>query len=461
MAKAEAIYGPSIQVDPAFPYYLNRTADSIAEEIGLAGYRIVHYFVVNENRVDGELIDAFRRRGMAVWAMTLGNGTYSTERFPAEWPSWRMELLKEPEDGYVRLSPFSDGYVTWKKEALARLVRDYPFDGIEIAEPYFPEWDGIRRGVYGDVGPLARQAFRERYGREMPDFRDPARPDYYLNDPDTYRAWVEFRVEAVNGFLDELINGAGGVRAARPDILVATWSLAVDAGADAADRLREMQGLDAAAMIGRVRPDIHYLQTHWPDWIRGDLPPDYVIRYKNFVDRIRYFHPRIPLAVQADIGSARGMVKGGEWLDAFRRTVRACGFASWTAYEYHIGGYMYERPPVPLQAVRKSDGTVTVSFSKRIDAATGSDIRRYKLRTADGLRPVEAKWTRASVDGNRVKLWADSLPEEPFVLEIGGVADTPELMLYPPDKALEVAPGTCIGVSDPEAAELGSGGMTG
>lgn len=440
----QALFGPSIQIDPSFAYYQQRSPESIVEEIELCGYKSVHYFVVNEHVVNERLIEAFHHRGIPVWAMVIGNGTFSTERFPAEWPSWQMKLLKETNDGFWRLSPFSDGYVQWKKAAMARLVTEYPFDGIEIAEPYFPEWGGIQRGVYGDVGPHAQAAFRERYGVEMPDFVNAKAPNYYLRARDTYRKWIDFRVEAVNGFIDEMINGKEGVREFRPDIAVATWSLAINAGPDSVERLREDQGLDAPSMIAKVRPDIHFLQTHWPDWTRGDLPADYVKSYQPFVDQIRIRFPGLPLAVQADIGSARHMIKGARWLHEFSRTAFALGFASWTAYEYHIGGYMYEEKPIPLRSERRGRSLVILSFNKRVDHTSMSSAN---FTVWNNGRAIPVAWESILVDGNRIILRSGQLPPQAFVMELNHIQDTPDRWLFR-EKAANTGPaGTKISIS--------------
>ncbi|WP_199622425.1 N-acyl-D-glucosamine 2-epimerase [Paenibacillus alkalitolerans] len=423
-AKGTAVFGPSIQVDPLFPYYRNRSCESIADEIANAGYNIVHYFVVNENIVNRELIEAFRRKGVAVWAMVLGNGTFSTEHYPPDWPEWRMELLKETNDGFTRLSYFCDRYVEWKKASVARLLREYPFDGIEIAEPYFPEWGGIERGIYGDVGPRARQKFKDAFGLDIPEFRDRKSPNYYRKNADTYNKWIQFRVNAVNDFINEMINGKGGARAVRPDIAVATWSLAVDAGPDSVRLLREYQGLDAPSMISKVRPDIHCLQTHWPDWIKRRLPPDYIVKYRPFTDGIRAVHPRLPLAVQADIGSARKMIRSGAWLRGFKQTAERLGYASWTAYEYHIGGYMYEQAPFPKRAVRVDSKRLAVSFNKRIDERTAAQAQNYSF-------PDSAVTVRGIIaDGNRVIIETEGLPAHAFEIECRNILDTPSLWLY-------------------------------
>ncbi|MFB5267542.1 N-acyl-D-glucosamine 2-epimerase [Paenibacillus enshidis] len=427
--KPWALQGPSIQMDPLFPYYEGRSAESVAEEIECAGYRTVHYFVVQEHKIHTRIIDALQRRGIAVWAMVLGNGSFGVSHLPPQWSSWKMELLREPKDSFQRLSHFAEEYVQWKKAAAARLVSEVPFDGFEVAEPYFPEWNGLRSGIYGDVGPHAQRAFKERYGTEMPEFRNKWAANYYRRVPQLYRRWVELRVEAVNGLIDELVNGSGGVRQARPDIRIATWSLAVrDRRGLAPAKLREWQGIDAVEMIRRVRPDMHVLQTHWPDWMRPKLAPDYIGEYKRFADPIQAAFPGLPLGIQTDIGSLERMIRGRDWLTAFNSSIRGQGYDAWTAYEYHLGGYMYNEPPVPVKTARSGDDELVITFSKRI-AAVGPESIGVYATTPDGTREA-LRLRAAETDGNRLFLQAEKLPEKAFELEVQGIRDTPELWLF-------------------------------
>lgn len=443
---ADGLAGRSIQVDPLFPYYEGRSPDSVAEEIELAGYSVVHYFVVNERQVQGELIEAFRKRGMFVWAMVLGNGSFSTEGYPSRWPNWQMELLKPCNDGYTRFSYFNEEFVEWKTETIARLLVDYPFDGIEIAEPYFPEWNGLDSGVYGDVGPLAQQAFRRKYGEQMPDFVRKSSPRYYKKIPAVYRKWVQFRIDAVNGFVDRVINGPGGARSKRPDIAVATWTLAVNAGPRSLERLREMQGNDAASMIAAVRPDLHVLQTHWPDWGNPRLRADYVRGYAPFVRDIRKSHPDLPLAVQADIGSSRNMIRSRDWIETFAATAEKEGYAAWTAYEYHIGGPIYEERPAPVQATRIGAHEAMISFNKRIAAEEERLAREFVGFRSEGVHhfaPIEA----VRVDGNRLYVRSEQFPPGAFELRVPGrIRDTPKRWLYPDFPANEMEPGATVRV---------------
>ncbi|CAG7628649.1 N-acyl-D-glucosamine 2-epimerase [Paenibacillus allorhizosphaerae] len=427
---------PTIQIDPTFEYYKNRSEESVALELELAGYRNVRYFVTDETRVNGRLVSALRERGMNVWAMVLGNGSYTAGHLPPDWKQWQMTLLKPVNDGYFRFSPFSRRYVAWKKAACADLVRRYPFTGFEVAEPYFPEWNGLSSGVYGDVGPYARAAFKRFSGGEMPEFRYSASPLYYKKDRARYLLWIEFRVQAVNGFLHELINSPGGVRDARPDISIATWSLAVDAGRDPVDAVREFQGIDAAEMIRLVRPDLHVLQTHWPDWMRAKLPPDYVKHYDPFVRQIRASHGVIPLGVQTDIGSLRPMRRSREWLKRFASAADRSGYRMWTAYEYSIGLPMYTEPPVPLFAHRMDRERVLLAFNKRVEEASAGEAGHYRIAAPDAhAKQAPIDIDACYVDGNAVILTSSRWPEQSFELELSGIRDTPERWLLKGERA--------------------------
>ncbi|MET9019976.1 hypothetical protein ABZV93_08355 [Actinopolymorpha sp. NPDC004070] len=435
--KQRGLSGPSIQIDPGFAYYQSRSPDSIADELAINGYRIVHYFVVNEQDVNGPVVEALRRRGITVWAMVIGNGSYSVSGFPDDWPAWQMRLLKPVDDGFYRFSPFSTDYLEWKKQVASKLVSTYPFDGFEVAEPYFPEWGGLTSGVYGDVGPLAQDAFMRGYGLEIPDFTDPSSPRYYKTDTERYAKWVQLRVDAVNGFLAELVNGSGGVREARPDILVGTWSLGVDAGPESVALEREYQGLDAAAMISAVRPDMHILQTNWPDWIKPDLPATYLRTYRPFLDQIRAAHPRLPLGAQTDIGSTTAMTRDDEWLRTFTDTADELGLATWTGYEYHLGGYIYQDRPVPRHVERVADDSAVISFQKRIDPASAKLSRSFEIVGGGQRRFIEPD--AVSVDGNRVTV--GTLPPRALVsLRVANVTDQPSTWLYHKDEPANVVP---------------------
>jgi hypothetical protein len=431
------LQGPSIQIDPVFPYYKDRSAKSIVDELEMNGYSTVHYFVTDETKVNVELIDKLHARGFTIWAMVLGNGTYTTSHLPKDWPDWQMTLVKPVEDGYFRLSPFSSRYVQWKKQTIAALARTYPFDGIEVAEPYFPEWNGLSSGVYGDIGPLARAAFKQEYGCEIPEFKHRTSPNYYKKNPILYRQWIEFRVSTVNRFLNELMNGSGSVREQRPDIKIATWSLGIDAGHDSVEKIREFQGIDAAAMISIVRPDVHFIQTHWPEWMRWRLPPDYIKHYEPFAAQIRAVHPNLPLGIQTDIGSLRTMRRSRSWLQDFASHAGRLGYSTWTAYEYHLGAYVYDEKPVLRSAKRHGRNRLLLQFHKRIDPESALISSHYQV-IQNGVHIEDAQIEVIEVDGSNVLLQSSQFPRDRFQLSVSKIKDTPKLWLFPQNRASEI-----------------------
>lgn len=430
---SDALQGASIQIDPTFPYYQNRSAQSIADELQWAGYRNVHYFVTQEDRVDVALVETLKKNRMHVWAMVLGNGTYNTTHLPDNWPSWSMELLKPIQDGYYRLSPYSEEFVQWKKESISNMVRNISFDGLEVAEPYFPEWNGFVSGAYGDIGPNAQAAFKQKYDLPIPEFKDSHSPLYYLKNRELYSKWIKFRINGVNDYLYEIFRGVDGAKQVRSDLLISTWSLAVTGGLKSMTLLRELQGLDAVSMIERVKPDIHFFQTHWPDWTRRWLPADYLKQYSSFLQSVRDKFPTLPIGVQTDIGSLAPMRRDDKWLSKFAALSQELGYATWTGYEFHIGKSMYSRPPQPMIAERTGKDEVTIQFNKRIQIAKPPLLVNIYLSNTRSPSPLLVD--SAKVDGNQLILKSNELPYGSVELEFQTITDTPDLWLQRNHKA--------------------------
>jgi hypothetical protein len=430
--KKNALNGPSIQVSPGFAYYENRSKESLADEIVLAGYKTVHYFVTNENFVDKELIKAFQNRNIAVWAMVLSNGTYSTKAFPKDWKDWKVKFIGPYNfEGFTFLSPFSGAYLNWKKDSLRRLLMETPFDGIEFAESYLPgSWEESTKASHGDVSTNARIVFKEKYNRNIPEFFDVNAPEYYKSDVALYKLWIDFRVDGVNNFLNELINGKGGVRTVRPDILVATWSLGIDAGPNSVELLRTHNGLDVPEMVKLVKPDIHFIQTHYPDWIKpeAELPATYFKAYSPFFEEIHNVNKKLPIGLQADIGSVKSMIKSGAWLKQFFAEAAKSGYSTAMAYEYQLGGYIYTDKPVLLRATRKNENNLQLVFNKRVDEKSAAVRANYTFISKG--KTLQVNIHKIETDGNCVILTTDRLPARMFELEVKEIQDTPELWFY-------------------------------
>jgi hypothetical protein len=424
-----AIVGRSIQIDPDFPYYQNRSADSIAWEMKANGYRIVRYVVTNDGRIRDDLIRAFHKQGIAVWYQTGGNGFYTVGKpEPKNWQEWRMAFAgpypKDEEYQFISMS--HPNFIAWKRGKIVEVATHHAFDGVEIAEPFQMGWGGPEGSLYGDLSPAALRAFTAWSGyKEPPEFKDAASPRYYKTDNKRYAKWQDFRVHAVAAYLNAVVNGPGGLRKKCPGVLFCAWALANTSpspGRNPAELMREWQGMDAVAIARVVNPDMMCFQTNWPDWSTPELPGDYPKQYRPFTDPFKAALPRVPFIVQADIGSQTAMRRSREWIATFENACKEIGTVGSTAYMYDIALWMYTEPPQVRIAVAKGTGILLV-FQKCVDPKTAGDANRYHISDANGRAVAAAK---ATVDGNLVHLTTSRLTEgNRYTVAFEGVRDDP------------------------------------
>lgn len=405
----------SVTVSPGFAYYQDRSPESIAEEIKAAGYDDVRLVCTDNGKVSDDLLKALHDAGIHVWCLTFVNGVYPPADLPKGWESWQMKRRKPGNpDGFVAFCLNNSAYRKWKKKSLVAMLKSHAFYGVDLAEPFLPAYPGPTSELYGCLCDHCAAAFAEMCPGVggLPDFEDPKSPRYYKTDRALYEKWVGFRVASVVGFLDDLVNGKDGIRENCPNIKVATWSLGLDVP-DSLARLREWEAIDGAAIVKRVRPDVHVIQTDWPDWMKPDLSPRYPLKYKPIADSIREAAPKVELVLQTDIGSKPANRRGKAWIEDVEKTAREIGCVMTTHYEYSLGDYIYNDPPAVVRVEPESGGFKLV-FNKRLDSISAANIGNYALSTGH----VDY----AKVDGNIVYLTvsgADGKPE----ITISGLSD--------------------------------------
>lgn len=427
-AAARPLFGPSVEVDPGFPYYKGRSPESIAAEIRANGYRVVRYVVTADSAIDPSLLRAYHREGIGVWYSTFGNGAYTTRDLPAGWQAWRMvtraDLLGKPlNDGYTRLCLNNPAYRAWKKAQMARVLRSQPFDGVDIMEPHWPEYPGVESPAYACFCPHCKAAFTKMFPaeKELPDILHRDSPRSPSRNPVLWKRWLEFRHRSMTAFLNDLVNGKGGIREAAPRMKVCTWTLALSEK-DGVRRMREDCGEDAAEIARAVRPDLHCFQTNWPDWVRAELTPDYVNAYRPFIAQIRAAAPKLPLMIQADIGSQKQNRRDWEWVHAFEKASAALDASNTTLYEYFIGTYMYQDPP-RIAEVRSTPATIQLRFTKRVDPTQAGKPEGYKVSPGRVLA--------ARVDGSIVNLTVQGPRSgDPCTVTATNIPDVPGLRLF-------------------------------
>lgn len=400
ITRHSSLYGRAIEIDPGFPYFQNRSPDSIAEELKIHGYRVVYYVLTADSDVQPALIQALHRHGIYVWYATFVNGVYSRKDLPADWSAWQMrtrgDLAGQPvKDGFTRLCLNNPQYRAWKKHQIVKMLTSYPFDGVALMEPYWPEYPGPQSPEYGCFCAACRAAFQRMFPNSpLPDILHPESPNSPAQNPTLWQNWLAFRRASVIACLNDLINGPDGIRAKVPSKPVCVWTLALDVP-NATQQLADIYGLDAAAIATQVRPDAICFETDWPDWSRPDLPPDYVKRYAGLFDAVRQVAPHMPLIMQADIGSEPQDRRSTEWIHAFERACADLGLQGTLLYAYSLGDATYHEPP-RVAEVRVRQHQIQLVFTSCVAASSAGDTLHYTF-SAGALE-------KAIVDGNRVTL---------------------------------------------------------
>lgn len=437
--------GAGAEVDPGFAYYSGRSAESIASEIRANGYKHVHYVVTNDSAIRGDLIKAFHKEGLPVWYLTFCHVAYDTADFPAGWQAWRMSLRASKGEDFTRLCMNNPAYAAFKRGRITRSMTRYPFDGVELVEPFWPDAPGPESPTYGCLCANCRAAFRKAHPEEtdIPEFTDASSPRWYKTDTALYRKWVDFRTKSIGDFVNSVLDGPGGIRKARPAVPTFIWTLAQDSP-DAVQTLRDAQGNDAGQLARDVHPSAICLQTNWMDWSRPNLPGDYVKAYEPFVRHLNELSPGTPFSIQVDTGSNVDSRETYAWLKTADATSRNMGAMGTVNYEYFITKSMYDDPP-RLVWTHASRCGVTLVFQKRVDAGHADQAANYEI-TGPAGKPVGGLVVKA--DGNMIHLSAKGLHKGiRYRVRVLQTVDTPKLWLFPgyPQHRVENVTSTFVG----------------
>ncbi len=422
------LHGKTTQCDFAFPYYQNRSAMSIADEVVANGYTGVYYFVCADKATRKDIIVELQKRGIPVAAMVIASGAYFpvSER-PEGWEKWRMEFTSKLLDEYQFMSYVHKDYAEWMKRRMVRLINDYGFNGFTFAEAMYPIADGLERAnvLYGDISPAFQEAFKRDTGHTVfPEFVNRDAANYYKKIPGVYKALVDYRVKTVNAFYDEVINGDGGVRKQCPGSFVATWTLGINLP-DGVEKLREWEGNDIPSMIRQVKPDMHFIQTHAPDWINPALKPDYPLGYKPFFDLVKQTDPNMPVGFQGDFVSHLAIRRNPEWVREWYATCDTLPIESTTYYEFSLRWNVYQEAPKLVRIRKAPVNTLVLSFDQRLAKDCEALVTGKTIITDQAGRAYVTQ--KAEVDGSLLTLVldADPAPGEPLTVRLDGIRDDP------------------------------------
>lgn len=415
---------PSAVIDPGFAWYSGRSAESLAEELKAKGFRSVRCILTNPLTARAGLVHALHGAGLPVVAVVFGNGVYDTSGLPPGWPDWKMRLRKgSSAEGFTYLCLNNPAYRAFLQDQIVSAVKRAGFDAVEIAESFWPAWGGPEADAYGCLCDRCRERFLKETGQQPPEFTDPSSSRYWKKTPELYRMWTDARVRWAVDFLNDLVNGGGGIRKRCGGVKVLVWGIA--SRGHSPEQMREWEGVDGALAASRVRPDGYVVQTDWPDWTQSDLPAAYVKTYAPCIQAVKKACPDLPVLIQTDLGSQKQMRRSVLWMRQCDAAARQTGAEGVFGYMMSLGGDVY-RAPLRLLQVRDMGGTVRLVLNKWPDAgietlsgwkAEGAEIDSVRrdgctvVVRLSGRKPgakVDLSWPRVKDDPS--KRLFDDLP---------------------------------------------------
>lgn len=158
--REKLLHGRTVQIDTAFPYYHNRSNESIASELRVNGFDGVYYYTGTDTGLRPGLVGEMQRQKLGVGLMTLPSLVYWSEaqlaeRLPAGWRDWLIEFTGSGMDIYRFIGFVYPEYNAWYKNYLNGMLLRHRFDAFTFAEIMYPIYDGPEKNppFYGDVSP--------------------------------------------------------------------------------------------------------------------------------------------------------------------------------------------------------------------------------------------------------------------------------------------------------------------
>ncbi|MFB3897000.1 MAG: hypothetical protein ACE14V_11930 [bacterium] len=343
-AESKGVFGPTVSIDPLFESYKTKPWIDWAKEIKAYGFTAVHVIAVTDIPIEKqqEIVTAFYKEGLACIFRL-----YPTTDFAAyqQHPEWRQQLLngESKYDWRVYLCPNHPDFVKLIAARIEKTIKQVPYDGIQLAEPWFEVWGGPyetnpARGGYACLCDSCVAKFKKITGINPRDLFD-KQSKYYFTKPENkklYEQWVSFRVDTITAFSKTLFDTAKRIH---PEIK--TFGMYLSDCRVKLDAVREYQAQDLELIIDRIKPDAITIEDAWQDWTQPDLSPSFISDYaKAYITRIRN-QAKYPIIIQshADIGSRKDTQRTYRWMRQFSAYSQRGGFDSPTYYEYSIGKF--------------------------------------------------------------------------------------------------------------------------
>lgn len=196
--REKLLHGRTVQIDTAFPYYHNRSNESIASELRVNGFDGVYYYTGTDTGLRPGLVGEMQRQKLGVGLMTLPSLVYWSEaqlaeRLPAGWRDWLIEFTGSGMDIYRFIGFVYPEYNAWYKNYLNGMLLRHRFDAFTFAEIMYPIYETDRRRIRRSTATSAPVSRRRSNGRPAAkrSRTSPIRPIRIISGPtpDSTGSW--------------------------------------------------------------------------------------------------------------------------------------------------------------------------------------------------------------------------------------------------------------------------------
>jgi uncharacterized protein YdaL len=213
--RLEAYFDPGLRENESVEVLAKRWRKLGIRSIHVAAWHFYPSYVFDYKR----LLGVCHKQGISVYAWI--ELPYLTQTFWNKNPRFREKNYKGTDLKQSWRYPLALEDRECKDAVygeLRKLLTDYEFDGVNIAELYF-EGEGLNRPeTYGPFHPSAQKLFKEKYKYSMTELFTPSAAHYYKKNEKAQREFFNFREDLIYELHHDLLMFLDGIRKEKKDL---------------------------------------------------------------------------------------------------------------------------------------------------------------------------------------------------------------------------------------------------
>ncbi len=220
------------------------------------------------------LINLAHRNGILVYAWL--EPPQVSQKFWNAHPQWREKNYKNEDVRPSWRYPVAlteKACVDTMAEMYTRLLQQFDWDGVNLAELYFEAAKGFEDPKYfTPMHPSAQREVKKKYGIDLKSIFDPFSVFYWKTNPSVRKAIVDYRVDVIAGVYEILLKRFKIIEASKPGFQIMVTSMDTYGSPE----LREYIADDMSRIIELQKKYGFLLQVEDPESKWSDDPMRYV-----------------------------------------------------------------------------------------------------------------------------------------------------------------------------------------